>query len=260
MSKEPSALNNARKKAKSPPPERPPAESPPLTPESIDEMLGGSFYGKSSKEKLDERRQEIARLYSRLRVPSRGGLAGPAYLVGKLAKLLGEHFEAAIRGELATSGLKAEDVDRVIQLDFAYGHKTVPAAPLERATIGQLIDAHPHLHEPLIEGLVRRSETANIISYSKIGKSWLAYGLILSFVTKRPWFNRFPTAGGRVFLIDNELHKPTIAHRIKGSPRRWPSARMSTGMQSRFSPSAARGSQSSTCGRISTTSGKTTSA
>jgi hypothetical protein len=55
----------------------------------------------------------------------------------------------------------------------------------------------------------------NLISVSKIGKSWLLYSLLLSIVTGRPWLGRFPIAKGRVLLIDNELHKETLAYRLK---------------------------------------------
>jgi hypothetical protein len=81
-------------------------------------------------------------------------------------------------------------------------------------TFRQLAEAYPKLHDPLIDGLLRRGEVANIIAPSKIGKSWLAYGLALSVITGRDWFG-FPTTAGSVCLIDNELHAPTIVHRIR---------------------------------------------
>ncbi|MEO8498879.1 MAG: AAA family ATPase, partial [Planctomycetota bacterium] len=79
--------------------------------------------------------------------------------------------------------------------------------------IGQLIAAHPKLHEPVIDGLLRRGETANIVADPKRGKSWLSYGIALSVATGLDWLG-FPTTAGRVLLVDNELHEPTIAHRI----------------------------------------------
>jgi hypothetical protein len=50
---------------------------------------------------------------------------------------------------------------------------------------------------------------------SKIGKSWLLYGLLLSIVMGQKWLGRFATKRGRVLLIDNELHRPTIANRLR---------------------------------------------
>lgn len=86
--------------------------------------------------------------------------------------------------------------------------------PIERFTFRKLHQSYPRLHPPIIDGLLRERETANIISVSKIGKSWLAYNLALCIVTGRPWLDRFATTRGRVLLIDNELHKPTLASRI----------------------------------------------
>jgi hypothetical protein len=81
-------------------------------------------------------------------------------------------------------------------------------------TFRRLAELHPKLRDPLIDGLLRRGEVANIIAPSKIGKSWLTYGLALSVITGRDWFG-FPTTAGLVCLIDNELHEPTIVHRIR---------------------------------------------
>jgi len=86
--------------------------------------------------------------------------------------------------------------------------------PAEIMSFADLAAAHPHLHPPVIDGLVRAGETANIIAPSKIGKSWLSYNIGLSIVTGQRLFNVFDTAPGRVLLIDNELHRPTISHRI----------------------------------------------
>jgi hypothetical protein len=82
-------------------------------------------------------------------------------------------------------------------------------------TARQLIDEHPTLHPPVIDGLLRQGEVMNIISVSKIGKSWLLYTILLSIVSGESWLGRFATTRGRVLLIDNELHKPTIGHRLR---------------------------------------------
>lgn len=88
-------------------------------------------------------------------------------------------------------------------------------APIERFSIKQLFQDHPRLYAPVLDGIVRERETCNIISVSKIGKSWLLYALMLSIITGRAWFGRFRTAKGRVLLIDNELHRATLANRIR---------------------------------------------
>lgn len=86
---------------------------------------------------------------------------------------------------------------------------------VERFTIGRLQEQFPTLNPPILEGLARVGETINLISVSKIGKSWLVYILLLCIVTGRFWLGRFRTTRGRVLLIDNELHKPTLASRFK---------------------------------------------
>lgn len=86
--------------------------------------------------------------------------------------------------------------------------------PIERFTIRELRQTYPTLYRPIIDGLLRQQETANLISVSKVGKSWLAYNLALSVATGRAWLDVFPTAQGRVLIVDNELHRPTLAHRI----------------------------------------------
>src|SRR5665213_458833 len=80
---------------------------------------------------------------------------------------------------------------------------------------GELIERHPTLRSPLIEGLLRKGETMNIIANSKVGKSWLVNDLAISVATGKPWLGLYPTVQGRVLIIDNELHCETIAHRLR---------------------------------------------
>lgn len=93
--------------------------------------------------------------------------------------------------------------------------QTETHVPIERLTLRQLSEQNPRLHDPIIDGLLREREVLNIISVSKVGKSWLMYGLLLSVITGRPWLGRFNTSAGHALLVDNELHKPTLAARIK---------------------------------------------
>ena len=74
--------------------------------------------------------------------------------------------------------------------------------------------AKPTLREPIIEGIVRRGETINLIAAPKTGKSWLAIDLGLAVATGRKWLGNASTQRGDVLLIDNELHRETLAHRI----------------------------------------------
>lgn len=117
---------------------------------------------------------------------------------------------------------KLATIDR-IEMQMVFVPQGVPSIDSTAATAADgpmPIDAvdlqsqNPDLHEPVIEGLLRVGETANLIAAPKTGKSWLAYSLALSVATGRKWLDHWETIPGRVLLIDNELHKATIAGRI----------------------------------------------
>jgi hypothetical protein len=81
-------------------------------------------------------------------------------------------------------------------------------------TIGKLCAEFPQLRHPIIDGIIRKGDTANIIAPPKVGKSWCSYGIALSVATGLPWLGRFDCEPGRVLLIDNELFPSDIAWRI----------------------------------------------
>ena len=80
--------------------------------------------------------------------------------------------------------------------------------------VAELVDRHPKLRTPIIDGLLREGETMNVIAPPKAGKSWLVTDLALSIATGQPWLGAFPTRQGNVLLLDNELHAETSADRI----------------------------------------------
>lgn len=69
------------------------------------------------------------------------------------------------------------------------------------------------LRAPVIHGLLREGETMNVISETKVGKSWLVLDLAFSVATGQPWLGAFNVEPGNVLLIDNELHKETLVSR-----------------------------------------------
>lgn len=81
-------------------------------------------------------------------------------------------------------------------------------------TLRQLVERHPALRPPVIEGLLREGETLNIIAQSKSRKSWLVSDLAMAVATGRRWLDIFPTVQGDVLILDNELHPETLAHRL----------------------------------------------
>lgn len=73
---------------------------------------------------------------------------------------------------------------------------------------------HPaKLRQCVIEGLARRGEVVNAVAATKVGKSWLALGLLFAVSTGRDWLNR-RVLKGNVLLLDNELHDETIQDRM----------------------------------------------
>ena len=83
-----------------------------------------------------------------------------------------------------------------------------------RQTLGELLAENLTLPAPVIHGLLRRGETMNVIAPPKTGKSWLVLGLAMSIATGRPWLGLYGTEVGRVLILDNELRRAIIAHRI----------------------------------------------
>lgn len=77
-----------------------------------------------------------------------------------------------------------------------------------------LREQYPTLHQPVIHGLLRQGEVANVIAPPKAGKSWLVHDLAWQIVTAGHWLDAFACVPGYVLLIDNELHCATLAHRL----------------------------------------------
>lgn len=112
------------------------------------------------------------------------------------------HFdgtEGSATVPLAKSELKRLDNGRLLSEPDA------PAAPpIQPIPITQLARDYPTLREPVIDGLLRVGETANIIAAPKVGKSWSTYGLALSISAGQPWLGRFGCPAGKVLLYNRQ--------------------------------------------------------
>ncbi len=84
--------------------------------------------------------------------------------------------------------------------------------PIVSATV--LLDRHPNHREAIIDGLLRRGETMNVIAAPKVGKSWLVHGMASAISKGAEWLG-FPTTLGRVLVVDAELHAETLASRLR---------------------------------------------
>ena len=80
-------------------------------------------------------------------------------------------------------------------------------------SITDLIESNPDMRPVVIDGILRRGETANIIAAAKVGKTYLVYLLAWCIVTGMSWLSHV-VKKGRVLIIDNELHPETLANRL----------------------------------------------
>lgn len=85
--------------------------------------------------------------------------------------------------------------------------------PIKPVSFGTLIDKNPTMRPAVIDGILRRGETANVIAAAKVGKSFLAGNLAWCIATGQPWLTH-EVVKGRVLIIDNELHPETLASRL----------------------------------------------
>jgi hypothetical protein len=76
-----------------------------------------------------------------------------------------------------------------------------------------LVAEYRNLRPVVVDGLLREGEVMNIVAAPKVGKSWLVHALALSVASGRPWVD-CPTTKGAVLIVDGELHRETLAHRL----------------------------------------------
>ncbi|MBX3447947.1 MAG: AAA family ATPase [Planctomycetaceae bacterium] len=81
-------------------------------------------------------------------------------------------------------------------------------------TLSKLVQDYPTLRRPVIDGVIRQGETGSLNAKSKVGKSFMTYGIAISVATGRQLWGRYNCAPGRVLLVDNELHPEVLASRI----------------------------------------------
>jgi len=93
-------------------------------------------------------------------------------------------------------------------------HATSPLAVRPSLmTVSELLAGFPTQREPVIDGLIRRGEVANLVSGPKMNKSWLLMHVALSIATGQSVLG-FSTRRGRVLLLDYELSPGTLAKRL----------------------------------------------
>lgn len=79
--------------------------------------------------------------------------------------------------------------------------------------LSRLVADNPKQSEPIIDRLLRRGETMNVIAAPKMGKSWLVHGLAYAVANGQPWLGH-ECKRGKVLLLDAELHRQELANRL----------------------------------------------
>jgi len=154
--------------------------------------------------------------------------AEPGYDAGWLASLIGRsHVEQAKTHDgpelkrLAKLRSLQRAGNRALQLKANPNELLQDLLPTESesgqalrpVSFDDLMTDHPQLRQPVIHGILRQGETANIIASPKTGKSFLAGGLAWSIASGQPWLSH-DVEPGRVLILDNELHPETLASRL----------------------------------------------
>jgi hypothetical protein len=119
-------------------------------------------------------------------------------------------------------GQESESIRAEIEA-LARAAKPITAADafgIEVLSVGQLITKNPELRDVLIENMLRRGETMNIIAAPKVGKSWLVLNLAVAMAIGSTWLGR-KCAPGPILLLDFELHPATLAYRAKKTAMAW---------------------------------------
>lgn len=79
---------------------------------------------------------------------------------------------------------------------------------------GDLLEKAEPMRAPVIHGLLRETEVMNLVAPPKSHKSWLVLDLALSVAMGKSWLGMHCELGD-VLIVDNELHQPTFAHRLR---------------------------------------------
>lgn len=97
--------------------------------------------------------------------------------------------------------------------DAATAEAEPPAIRPRFVTAGDLVTRNPRLRDPVIDGLLRRGEVGSLISGPKMQKSWALMAAAIAITQGANVFG-FPTAPGRVLILDYELAPGTLAKRL----------------------------------------------
>jgi hypothetical protein len=122
-----------------------------------------------------------------------------------------------MRGEgRAEKAARADYIERTVRGALAAAPASeATVEPLSAISLAALLEEHPVRTPYLIEGVLRRGEVACIIAPPKCAKSFLLADLALACATGNRWHGHWNVTEGRVCLVDNELTRNEMAHRMR---------------------------------------------
>lgn len=173
---------------------------------TIAEELGESLVSVGGAPKILELANEVVTAEN-VAVHSAAVIERAVYrsLIGLGSELLEESYSPRMPAADLVSDLRRR-LDRLETTGLAH------AGAIRPVTLRRLRADYPAMRRPIIEGVLRETETMNVIAPSKTSKSWLVTDLALAMALGREWLG-FPTRPGKVLVIDNELHPETLAAR-----------------------------------------------
>jgi hypothetical protein len=113
-----------------------------------------------------------------------------------------------------STGTRKEGEQMTTTLEAIAERGDPPKLPFGATTAAELREQFPDYRPAIIDGLLRKGETCNVIAAPKTGKSWLVLSLALAASNGLQWLGR-DCSKTNVLLIDGELHHETLAARIR---------------------------------------------
>jgi RecA-family ATPase len=114
--------------------------------------------------------------------------------------------------DLSLSIEEIEDIQDQMRSARSLGQDLAQSYPTQ--TLEMLKAAAPDRRPYVIEGLLRRGETMNIIAAPKTGKSWFVYNLAATLATGGEFLGWTSPKNLKCMIVDNELHAEELAFRV----------------------------------------------
>ena len=131
-------------------------------------------------------------------------------------EIIGRLVEKMEREGRHQKASRSDYLERTARKALAAGGGPAEAPePIPCQALTDLLDEHQTRTPYIVEGILREGEVAALIAPPKCAKSFLLADLAMSCATGNHWHGHWPVRKGRVCLVDNELTRNEIAHRMR---------------------------------------------